>query len=105
MGWMVLHTPVTPVGFLSSTCWSATRARNAPSACPGVAGPVMPGRPYWFSIMRACMRHAGAGPDGHGPGLYNIVKFSGPFCMRVCICMHPGMHTEKARKKPENPYK
>ena len=37
--------------------------------------------------------------------LYNIVKFSGPFCMRVCICMHPGMHTEKARKKPENPYK
>ncbi len=23
---------------------------------------------------------------------------------RVCICMHPGMHTEKARKKPENPY-
>ncbi len=25
-------------------------------------------------------------------------------CMHVCICMHLGMHTKKARKKPENPY-
>ena len=38
-------------------------------------------------------------------GLYSIVKFFRPSCMRVCICMHPGMHTEKAWKKPENPYK
>ena len=38
---------------------------------------------------------------------YRGAACAGP-CMhsgsRVCICMHPEMHTEKARKKPENPY-
>ena len=37
-------------------------------------------------------------------GLYDIVKFSDRLVCIVCICMHLGMHTEKAWKKPENPY-
>ena len=47
--------------------------------------------------------HQRPGVGVQRPSVQPIVKSPGLFCMRVCICMHPGMHTKKARKKARKP--
>ncbi|MED7651545.1 UNVERIFIED_CONTAM: hypothetical protein DV099_09445 [Bifidobacterium longum] len=81
--------------FPSGTYGSAIRAFN---------------REQSVCVLSAAPRHARRGhgstvSGSEGPGKQSVSVLFSPRCMHVCICMHPGMHTEKARKKPENPYK
>ena len=98
-GWsmtrMELHTPRMPPGLRSITCWPATAARNAPSACPSTRGAGSPGRPWILvskSVMRTRMRqHAPRGkaddPDsggGTGP-FFLIIENIRPWYASVCV--------------------
>ena len=91
---------VRPTETLHANPWRSLRdqnlshrqdGRNPPASAEGRTSSDPPIRFAGLPGGSRCRGAACAGPCMHSGS-------------RVCICMHLGMHTKKARKKPGNPY-